>query len=42
VQRVWRDVHAISCHLGLNPDTAGVNFGRLELGLEPDPADKFH
>ena len=39
VQRVWRDVHAISTHMGLNPFTAGVNFGRVELGLGPDPAD---
>lgn len=39
VQRAWRDVHSISVHMGLNPLTAGINFGRLELGLEPDPAD---
>lgn len=42
VQRVWRDVHAISTHMGLNPFTAGVNFGRLELGLDPDPSDPVH
>ena len=35
-------VYAISTHLGLNPFTAGVNFGRLELGLEPDPSDPVH
>lgn len=39
VQRAWRDVHSISVHMGLNPLSAGINFGRLELGLEPDPTD---
>lgn len=39
VQRAWRDIHAITPHLALNPYSAAINFGRLELGLDPDPLD---
>ncbi|NMO16285.1 hypothetical protein HPC49_27085 [Pyxidicoccus fallax] len=39
LQRYWRDVHAMAVHSGINPDAAGENFGRLELGLPLNPKD---
>lgn len=39
LQRVWRDVHAIAAHTGLNFDSAGENFGRMQLGLPLNPRD---
>jgi 3-hydroxy-9,10-secoandrosta-1,3,5(10)-triene-9,17-dione monooxygenase len=39
LQRYWRDVHAMASHAGINFDAAGENFGRLELGLPPNPKD---
>ncbi|HKR88591.1 MAG TPA: acyl-CoA dehydrogenase family protein [Phenylobacterium sp.] len=40
-QRVWRDVHAASCHIALAPDIANENYGRCVLGLDRNPADPF-
>ncbi len=37
LQRYWRDVHAMAAHAGLNFDMAGESFGRMELGLPPNP-----
>lgn len=38
LQRAWRDVHAVSLHIGLRWDLNAVNFGAVKLGLEcPDP-----
>ncbi len=37
LQRYWRDVHAMAAHAGLNFDTSGENFGRMELGLPRNP-----
>jgi len=40
MQRAWRDVHTISCHVVMNFEAAAENFGRLELGQglnEHDP-----
>ena len=41
LQRYWRDIHAMSAHIGLNFDTAGEQFGRAEFGLPPNPRDPF-
>lgn len=38
LQRAWRDVHAVSLHVGLRWDLNAVNFGAVTLGLNcPDP-----
>ncbi len=37
IQRAWRDVHAISAHVGLNTDLSGQSRGRFLLGLPRDP-----
>jgi alkylation response protein AidB-like acyl-CoA dehydrogenase len=38
LQRAWRDVHAVSLHVGLRWDLNAVNFGAVKLGLKcPDP-----
>jgi len=39
VQRCWRDAHAISSHVVMNWDVPAENFGRMEFGLPPNPAD---
>jgi 3-hydroxy-9,10-secoandrosta-1,3,5(10)-triene-9,17-dione monooxygenase len=39
LQRYWRDVHAMAAHAGINLDAAAENFGRMELGLPPNPKD---
>jgi 3-hydroxy-9,10-secoandrosta-1,3,5(10)-triene-9,17-dione monooxygenase len=41
IQRVWRDVRAISCHVMMNFDAAGENFGRLEFGVGINERDPF-
>jgi alkylation response protein AidB-like acyl-CoA dehydrogenase len=38
LQRAFRDVHAVSLHVGLRWDLNAVNFGAVKLGLKcPDP-----
>jgi 3-hydroxy-9,10-secoandrosta-1,3,5(10)-triene-9,17-dione monooxygenase len=37
IERAWRDVHFAVTHIGLNTETNYSHFGRLELGLGPDP-----
>ncbi len=38
VQRAWRDVHAVSLHVGLRWDIQAINYGAVRLGLPcPDP-----
>jgi 3-hydroxy-9,10-secoandrosta-1,3,5(10)-triene-9,17-dione monooxygenase len=37
IQRAWRDIHFASTHISLNPETNLSHYGRLELGLAPDP-----
>ncbi len=39
LQRQWRDVHAMVAHTGVNLDSAGENFGRMQLGLPLNPKD---
>jgi 3-hydroxy-9,10-secoandrosta-1,3,5(10)-triene-9,17-dione monooxygenase len=41
LQRYWRDIHAMTAHIGLNFDTAGEAFARAELGLPPNSHDPF-
>ncbi len=41
LQRYWRDVHAMAAHAGFNFDSAGERFGRMELGLPPNPRDIY-
>ena len=36
--KTWRDVHAVSQHIGLVWDIQAINFGAVRLGLDcPDP-----
>lgn len=38
LMRAWRDVHAVSNHIGLVWDVQATNFGAVRLGLDPpDP-----
>ena len=39
LQRYWRDMHAMVAHTCVNFDSAGVNFGRMALGLPLNPRD---
>jgi 3-hydroxy-9,10-secoandrosta-1,3,5(10)-triene-9,17-dione monooxygenase len=34
LQRAWRDVQTIACHVYLNFENAAENFGRLQLGVD--------
>jgi hypothetical protein len=37
MQRAWRDVHAVSQHIGLVWDIQAINYGAVRLGLDcPD------
>ncbi len=37
MQRAWRDVHAVSQHIGLVWDIQAINKGAVRLGLDcPD------
>jgi len=42
IQRAWRDVHAISAHVGLNPDLSGQARGRFLFGLPRDPKVRMY
>jgi len=35
IQRIWRDIHALSLHATLNPKTSLEMYGRVLCGLEP-------
>jgi len=41
IQRGWRDVRAIACHVMLNFNAAAENYGRYALGVELNPRDPF-
>jgi alkylation response protein AidB-like acyl-CoA dehydrogenase len=41
LQRYWRDIHAMTAHVGVNLDAAGETFGRHELGLPRNPRDPY-
>jgi 3-hydroxy-9,10-secoandrosta-1,3,5(10)-triene-9,17-dione monooxygenase len=42
IQRCWRDVRTIACHMLLNFDAAAENYGRRALGLPLNPNDPFY
>jgi alkylation response protein AidB-like acyl-CoA dehydrogenase len=42
IQRGWRDVRAISCHIFCNFNAAGENYGRMAFGFPLNPRDPFH
>jgi len=37
LQRIFRDIHTLRSHFMIMPDVASENFGRISLGLEPNP-----
>jgi 3-hydroxy-9,10-secoandrosta-1,3,5(10)-triene-9,17-dione monooxygenase len=41
IQRGWRDVRAISCHVFCNFNAAAENYGRMAFGLPLNPRDVF-
>jgi 3-hydroxy-9,10-secoandrosta-1,3,5(10)-triene-9,17-dione monooxygenase len=41
IQRGWRDVRTIACHVMLNFNAAAENYGRTALGLPLNPRDPF-
>jgi 3-hydroxy-9,10-secoandrosta-1,3,5(10)-triene-9,17-dione monooxygenase len=41
IQRGWRDVRAISCHVFCNFNAAAENYGRMALGHPLNPRDAF-
>ena len=41
IQRGWRDVRAIACHVFCNFNAAAETYGRLALGFPLDPRDPF-
>jgi 3-hydroxy-9,10-secoandrosta-1,3,5(10)-triene-9,17-dione monooxygenase len=41
IQRGWRDVRTIACHVMLNFPAAAENYGRMALGLPLNPRDPF-
>jgi 3-hydroxy-9,10-secoandrosta-1,3,5(10)-triene-9,17-dione monooxygenase len=42
IQRGWRDIRAVSCHVFCNFNQAGENYGRMAFGLPLNPRDPFH
>lgn len=42
IQRAWRDIHTITSHVGLNPESAGQLRGRALLGLPRDPKAQMY
>jgi len=41
IQRGWRDVRAISCHVFCNFNAAAENYGRMAFGYPLNPRDAF-
>jgi 3-hydroxy-9,10-secoandrosta-1,3,5(10)-triene-9,17-dione monooxygenase len=41
MQRHWRDIHTVAAHVGLTADPVYEAFGRLELGLPPNPRNSM-
>jgi 3-hydroxy-9,10-secoandrosta-1,3,5(10)-triene-9,17-dione monooxygenase len=42
IQRGWRDVRAVACHVFCNFNAAGENYGRMSFGFPLNPRDPFH
>jgi len=41
IQRGWRDVRAIACHVFCNFNAAAENYGRMQFGFDLNPRDPF-
>jgi 3-hydroxy-9,10-secoandrosta-1,3,5(10)-triene-9,17-dione monooxygenase len=41
IQRGWRDVRAVSCHVFCNFNAAAENYGRMAFGFPLNPRDAF-
>lgn len=41
IQRAWRDVHFMSMHISLNVEINFAHYGRLQLGLGPEPSGRY-
>jgi len=41
LQRAWRDIHFMSMHISLNVETNFAHYGRLQLGLGPEPSARY-
>jgi alkylation response protein AidB-like acyl-CoA dehydrogenase len=41
LQRAWRDIHFMSMHISLNVETNFAHYGRLQLGLGPEPTGRY-
>ena len=41
IQRGWRDLRAVSCHVMMNFNAASENYGRRAFGLPLNPLDPF-
>lgn len=41
IQRGWRDLRAVSCHVMMNFNAAAENYGRRAFGLPLNPLDPF-
>jgi 3-hydroxy-9,10-secoandrosta-1,3,5(10)-triene-9,17-dione monooxygenase len=39
IQRGWRDIRAVSCHVFCNFNAAGENYGRMQFGFPLNPRD---
>ena len=42
IQRAWRDIHFAAMHISLNLERNYNHFGRMELGLPPDPQQRIY
>jgi 3-hydroxy-9,10-secoandrosta-1,3,5(10)-triene-9,17-dione monooxygenase len=42
IQRGWRDVRAVACHVFCNFNAAGENYGRMAFGFPLNPRDPFY
>jgi 3-hydroxy-9,10-secoandrosta-1,3,5(10)-triene-9,17-dione monooxygenase len=41
LQRAWRDIHFMSMHISLNTETNFAHYGRMQLGLGPEPTGRY-
>lgn len=41
LQRAWRDIHFMSTHISLNVEINFSHYGRMQLGLGPDPSARY-
>ena len=41
LQRAWRDIHFMSMHISLNAEINFAHYGRMQLGLGPEPTSRY-